>query len=94
MSGLYIFCNIFLICWIFLPDAPIMFIRKEGVQMKKKFYWSNAIPRAIFVGISILLQVAWILLTILVLNESVPWLEGLTRLLSVAVVLYQNSKHV
>ena len=93
MSGLYIFCNIFLICWIFLPDAPIMFIRKEGVQMKKKFYWSNAIPRAIFVGISILLQVAWILLTILVLNESVPWLEGLTRLLSVAVVLYLNSKH-
>ena len=63
------------------------------MQEKKRFYLGNSIPRAIFVAFSILLQAGWILLTILVLNESLPWLELLTRILSVAVVLYLNSQH-
>ena len=59
---------------------------------KRKIRLGNAIPRAVFVALSILLQAGWILLTILVLNDSLPWLELLTRVLSVAVVLYLNSK--
>ena len=64
------------------------------MQIKKRLHWGNAIPRAVFVGISILLQAGWILLTILVLNESVPWIGGLTRLISVGMVLYLNSRHI
>ena len=60
---------------------------------KKRIHLGNAIPRAIFVAVSILLQAGWILLTVLVLNESLPWLELLTRILSITVVLYLNSQH-
>ncbi|MGM9589127.1 MAG: cardiolipin synthase [Faecousia sp.] len=64
------------------------------MQSKGKLHFGNSIPRAVFVAISILLQLGWIMLTILVLNESVPWLETATRILSVIVVLVLNSKHV
>ena len=63
------------------------------MQSEKKYHFGNSIPRAVFVAVSILLQVGWLLLTILVLNESLPWLDMATRVLSVAVVLYLNSQH-
>jgi len=63
------------------------------MQSQRKLHFGNSVLRFIFVGVSILLQVCWILMTILVLNESVPWLELLAHLLSVAVVLQLNSKH-
>ena len=62
------------------------------MKPERKLHLGNAIPRFIFVGISILLQLGWLLLTILVLNESVPWIGALTRLLAVLVVLQLNSK--
>ena len=62
------------------------------MKPERKLHLGNAIPRFIFVGISILLQLGWLLLTILVLNESVPWIGALTRLLAVLAVLQLNSK--
>lgn len=64
------------------------------MQSERKMHFGNSILRAAFVAISLLLQVGWILLTILVLNESVPWIEWVTRILSVIVVLQLNSKHM
>ena len=62
------------------------------MKPERKLHFGNSIPRAVFVAVSIALQVGWILLMVLVLNESVPWIEAITRLLSVAVVLYLNSQ--
>ena len=59
----------------------------------RKLRVGNSIPRAVFVAISLALQVGWILVMVLVLNESVPWIEAITRLLSVSVVLHLNSQH-
>ena len=63
------------------------------MSKKRTVHFGNSIPRAVFVALSVLLQAGWILLTILVLNESLPWVELLSRVLSVVVVLYLNSKH-
>lgn len=63
------------------------------MQSDRKLHVGNSILRFVFVGISLLLQVGWILMTILVLNESVPWIDLVTRILSVAVVLQINSRH-
>lgn len=62
------------------------------MQSQRKLHLGNSVLRLVLVGVSILLQVGWILMTILVLNESVPWMEMLTRVLSVTVVLQLNSK--
>ena len=52
----------------------------------------NAILRMFLVAISILFQIGWILVTVLYLNESYPWIEAITRLLSLAAILQLNSK--
>ena len=62
------------------------------MKSERKLHLGNSIPRFIFVGLSLLFQVGWILLTILFLNEQYPWIELLTRILSVTVVLQMNSK--
>ena len=51
------------------------------MKPERKLHFGNSIPRAVFVAVSIALQVGWILLMVLVLNESVPWIEAITRLL-------------
>jgi len=53
----------------------------------------NSIPRFLFVGLSILFQVGWLVLTALVLNEHYAWVELVTRVLSVIVILQMNNKH-
>lgn len=67
--------------------------RERTMQSERKLHLGNAVLRMILVGISIVLQIGWILVTVLLLNEQMPWLEMVTRLLSVAVVLQLNSKH-
>ena len=59
---------------------------------KKKLHIGSSIPRFVFVGLSVLFQVGWIVLTALVLNEHYPWAELATRVLSVAMILGINSK--
>ena len=59
----------------------------------KKPYMGNSVPRFVFVGISVLFQVGWLVLVAMVLNEHYPWVELATRILSVAVILTMNSKH-
>ncbi len=59
----------------------------------KKLHIGNSIPRFVFVGLSVLFQVGWLVLTALVLNDQYPWIELVTRILSLAVILGMNSKH-
>ena len=60
---------------------------------KKNLHIGSSIPRFVFVGISVLFQVGWLVLTALVLNEHYAWVELATRILSVSVILGINSKH-
>ena len=62
-------------------------------DMTKGKNCANSIPRAAVVGISLLLQVGWLLLLIIRLNEHVAWISALTGLLALLVVLHLYSKH-
>ena len=53
----------------------------------------NSIMRIVFVAVSLLFQVAWLLLLVLELNEYSAGISLLTTVLSIAVVLRLNSKH-
>lgn len=53
----------------------------------------NSILRAVFVGVSLLFQLGWILLTALELNEYSAVISVLTGVLSVIIVLRLYSKH-
>ena len=53
----------------------------------------NSIPRVIFVGLSLLFQIGWLLLLILRLNRHYAWISLLTNLLALIVVLKLYSKH-
>ena len=62
--------------------------------MKKEHKPSgNAILRVAFVAVSLLFQVGWLLLLILVLNEYSTPISAITGILSVVVVLKLYSKH-
>ena len=52
----------------------------------------NAVLRIVFVALSLLFQVAWLLLLVLELNEYSTRISLLTSVLSIAVVLNLNSK--
>ena len=63
--------------------------------MKKEHKPSgNAILRAVFVAVSLLFQIGWLLLLILVLNEYSAPISAVTSILSVIVVLKLYSKHI
>ena len=64
------------------------------MQPIRKMPFNNSIFRMVLVGVSILFQAGWILLTILVLNESYPWIEAMTRILSLTVILQLNSRNI
>ena len=64
------------------------------MQPIRKISFNNSIFRMVLVGVSILFQAGWILLTILVLNESYPWIEAMTRILSLTVILQLNSRNI
>ena len=53
----------------------------------------NSIMRIVFVAVSLLFQVAWLLLLVLELNEYSAGISLLTTVLSIGVVLRLNSKH-
>ena len=63
------------------------------MKSDRKLHVGNSVLRFVLVGFSILFQVGWILLSVLVLNERLPWLELVTRVLSIAVILQLNSQH-
>ena len=63
------------------------------METEKKLHIGNSVLRMVLVGISLLFQVGWLLVAALVLNESFPWVELITRLLSVAVILRLNGKY-
>ena len=54
----------------------------------------NAVLRILFVGVSLLFQIGWLLLLILELNEYSARISLITSILSVVVVLKLYSKHV
>ena len=58
----------------------------------KRKHSTNSIPRMVFVGLSLLFQIGWMLLLILKLNEYSVWISLITRILSVTVVLRLYSR--
>ena len=67
----------------------------EGKTMgaKERKPSGNSIMRIVFVAVSLLFQVAWLLLLVLELNEYSAGISLLTTVLRIAVVLRLNSKH-
>ena len=59
-------------------------------QKRKKS--GNSILRAVFVALSFLLQLGWILVQILALNNS-PYIAALTSIIAIVAVLKLSSKH-
>ena len=53
----------------------------------------NSVMRMVFVGISLIIQVGWILVRIQWLNEYSDVISAITGLLAITVVLYLNSKN-
>lgn len=62
------------------------------MRQKEKRRSRNSIPRMIFVGLSLLFQIGWILLLILRLNRHYAWISLLTSVLALIVVLRLYSK--
>ena len=60
---------------------------------KERKTGGNSIVRIILVAVSLLLQVGWLLLRVLALNEYSEAISVLTAVLSITVVLRLNSKH-
>lgn len=53
----------------------------------------NSIIRVAFVALSVILQIVWLLLLVVKLNQYSTWISLFTRMLSIAVVLQLYSKH-
>lgn len=64
------------------------------MSTKERKRSGNAILRMVFVALSLLFQVAWILVLVLELNEYSARISLLTSVLSIAVVLKLNSKPI
>ena len=60
--------------------------------MLRRCRLKTSIPRIVFVGISILLQLGWLLVTVRFLNAHYPILEWMSRILALLVILKINSK--
>ncbi len=61
--------------------------------MGRRTKQENGILRLIFVALSLVFQVIWILLRIKLLNEYSDWIAAVTALLTITVVLKLNAKH-
>ena len=61
--------------------------------MHRKEKTENGILRAVFTAIALIVQIAWILLRVQVLNDYSDTIAGITALLTIVVVLKLNSKH-
>lgn len=61
--------------------------------MKERKRSGNSILRCVFVALSLLFQVGWMLLLILKLNEHSAWISLLTSVLALVLVLKLYSKH-
>jgi len=56
-------------------------------------YAGNSIMRVVLVALSVLFQIAWLLLLVVKLNEYSTWISLFTSLLSITLVLQLYSKH-
>ena len=63
------------------------------MREEKKRRVKNSIPRIVFVGVSLLFQIGWVLLLILQLNEHSAVISLLTSVLSLLVVLRLYGQH-
>ena len=81
---------------IYLGACLIIFLRKVGVASMgaaEKKRSGNSILRVIFVGISLLLQVGWMLVTILELNRYSTPISLMSSIIASIVVLRLYSKN-
>ena len=63
------------------------------MRREEKRRSGNSIPRMVVVGISLLFQIAWLLILILKLNHYSAWISLFTSILALVVVLRLYSKH-
>lgn len=63
------------------------------MKEKERKATGNAVLRLVLVGITLILQVGWLLLLILRLNEHSAWISLLSSILALTVVLRLYSKH-
>lgn len=61
--------------------------------MMKRKHSGNSIFRCLFVAVSLLFQVGWLLILILWLNEYYAWISLITSILSLVLVLRLHSRH-
>ena len=61
--------------------------------MRRKEKTENGILRMIFVAVSLMFQVVWIILRLMLLNDYSDTIATITALLTIIVVLKLNSKH-
>ena len=63
------------------------------MHAEEKKHNGNSILRLVFVGLSLLLQIGWILLQVLALNEHSAWISLLSGILALLIVLRLYSRH-
>ena len=68
-------------------EIPVYYLKGWDTMISKKTKRPNSIVRICLVGVSVLIQVLWMLLTVSKLNEYYTWISLATGLLSATVVL-------
>lgn len=63
------------------------------MHAEEKKHNGNSIFRLAFVGLSLLLQIGWILLQVLALNEHSAWISLFSGILALLIVLRLYSRH-
>ena len=62
------------------------------MEKEKRKPSGNSILRAVFVGVSLLIQIGWLLLLVIKLNEYYAWISLVTGILALVIVLRLYSK--
>lgn len=71
----------------------LYYLPKERCKVQRKKKTENGILRLIFVAVALLIQVAWILVRVRLLNDYSDRIATITAILAMTVVLKLNSKH-
>ena len=64
------------------------------MDAEQKATVKNSVGRLVFVGISVLLQVGWILVAVVALNKYSAWLSAVTDVIAVLLVLRIYGMHI
>ena len=93
MSKLYTNCILFGITWTLFRGCDILLSEVMDMKKTRERSHSNSIVRIGLVGISVLIQALWMLLTVSKLNEYYAWISLVMGALSALVVLKLYSRN-